>query len=316
VYQEYYRFSEDPFNLNPDPKFLYLSLSHWKALSAMVAGIKEKKGIMVITGEVGVGKTILIYKILEDLGERSKTAFIFNSSLIFENILRNILQDLGVPVGEEEKDLLSLTLLFKKYLYEKLGREETVTIVMDEAQNLDHGVLQDLLNLSTLGPAGANFVQILLVGHPALEVKLNSNTLHLFKEKIGLHRKIKPLMQEEGRKYINHRLALAGRNISEVFTTEAANRIWEFAGGIPRVINVLCNRALLIGYKNSCPTIDLKIVREAIQDLDHSRPRKSIALPSEHSSKLFSYKIMKILFFIFAVFILLVPLSKILARLF
>jgi len=316
VYQEFYGFSEDPFTLNPDPKFLYLSLSHWKALSSMISGIKEKKGIMVITGEVGVGKTILIYKILKDLGESSKTAFIFNSSLNFENILRNILHDLSVPMGEEEKDLPSLRLLFKKYLYEKLGQEETVSIVIDEAQNLNHPVLEDLFNLSTLGPPGAKLVQILLVGHPVLEVKLNSNKLHLFKEKIGLRRQIKPLMQEEGRKYINHRLVLAGRNISEIFTMEAANRIWEFAGGIPRVINFLCNRALLIGYKNSCPKIDLKIVKEAIKDIDHGRAGKSRTFPAESSSKNFSYKIIKILFFLFAVGFLMLPISKILAILF
>jgi general secretion pathway protein A len=315
MYQEFYSFSEEPFALNPDPKFLYLSLSHWKALSAMISGIKERKSIMVITGEVGVGKTLLIYKILRDLDKKFKAAYIFNPGLDFDNLLRNILQDLKIPIGEKDINSLSLMLLLKKYLQERLTRNEMLTMVIDEAQNLDEPVLADLLDLSNLGPPGANLVQLLLVGHPALEIKLNSGKLHLFKEKIGLHRQIKPFNQEEGRGYINHRLALAGRNISEVFTSEAANLIWEVAGGNPRVMNQLCNRALLIGFSKLCPTIDFQIVRKAIKDFEYVRPRKPKRFLAHHPKK-FSYKILRILFFLFAVSAFLFPFSIILKRLF
>jgi general secretion pathway protein A len=315
MYREFYRFSEDPFILNPDPKFLYLSLSHWKALSSMIAGIKERKGIIVITGEVGVGKTILIYKILRDLGDKIKAAYIFNSSLDFDNMLKNILKDLDIPIGEMGKDSPSLMSSFKKYLHQKLTHNETVPIVIDEAQNLDDAVLENLLRLSNLGPAGANLVQLILVGHPVLQKKLNFKKLHLFKGKIGLHRQIEPLNQREGRAYINHRLALVGRNISDIFTTEAANRIWEFAEGNPRVMNQLCNRALLIGYGRSCSTIDLKIVSEAIKELYCTRPSKSKTLLA-HPPKIFRLRIIRILFFLFAVCAFLLPFSIILRRLF
>lgn len=314
MYREFYRFSEDPFILNPDPKFLYLSLSHWKALSSMIAGIKERKGIIVITGEVGVGKTILIYKMLRDFDEKIKAAYIFNSRFDFDNMLRNILQDLDVPIGEKDNNSFSLILLLKKYLHEKLSHNETVPIVIDEAQHLDEVVLEKLLRLSNLNPAGANLVQFILVGHPVLEIKLNSPKLHLFKDKIGLHRQVKPLNQEEGRAYINHRLVLVGRNISHVFTTEAANRIWEFAGGIPRIMNLLCNRALLIGYDKSCSTIDLKIVREAIKDFECVRTSKFKMLLA-HPRKKSRNRIIRVLFFVFAVCAFLLPFSIILKRL-
>src|SRR3989304_722947 len=149
MYKEFYGFSEKPFALNPDPRFLYLALSHYQALSSMMSGIKEKKGLTVITGEAGVGKTILIYALLKDLSEKIKTAFIFNPKLDFEGLLKYILRDLEVPFGEKEENLSSLLNLFKKYLAERVKQGETVTIIIDEAQALDDAVLEQLTGLSS-----------------------------------------------------------------------------------------------------------------------------------------------------------------------
>ena len=275
MYKEFYGFSEEPFDLNPDPKFLYLSPSHNEALSSMMSGIKERKGLMVITGEVGVGKTILIYALLKDLSEKIKTAFIFQPRLDFKDLLKYILRDLEVPIQEKEENTRSLIDQFRKYLNERLTRDETVTIVIDEAQSLEDEVLEDLGRLSSPGPSPANLLQILLVGQTELEVRLNSEKLRSFQKRVALHHKIKPLTQEEGRGYIRHRLKLAGRSISEVFTSDAVDRICKFAEGIPRVMNLICDRALLIGYSDSRPIIDSKIAKEAIKDFSYLQPRKS-----------------------------------------
>jgi len=274
MYKKFYRFTEEPFALSPDPKFLYLARTHKEALYAMVSGIKERRGLIVITGEVGVGKTILIHSVLKDLSENIKTAFIFQPRLDFKDLLKGILLDLEVRLGGNEENIASFLFQFRNYLNERLARDETVAIVIDEAQSVDENVLEDLCRLSSLDTPATQMLQILLVGQPELEVKLNSEKLRPFQKSIAIHRRISPLTREEGRGYMRHRLKLVGRSISEVFTSGAVNRIWEFAEGIPRVINLLCDQALLIGYGDSQNIIDSKIVNEAIQSFDHLRPRK------------------------------------------
>ncbi len=275
MYKKYYGFSEDPFALNPDPKFLYLALGHWKALSSMMSGIKERKRLLVITGEVGVGKTILIYALLKDLTEKIKTAFIFNPRLDFKNLLKTIFQDLEIPLEGKEENVPSLLLQFNQYLQERLARDETVAVIIDESQGLEEKVLEEILKLATLDIPAAKALQVLLVGQPELEEKLDSPRLRNWREKIAIRGQVRPLTREEGRGYIRHRLKLVGRSMSEVFTSEAVNRIWEFAGGIPRVINLLCDRALLIGYTNSSPMIDSKIADQAVQDFKYLKTPKS-----------------------------------------
>ena len=210
MYTEFYGFLEAPFTLNPNPRFLYLAHSHYEALSSMMSGIKERKGIVLITGEAGVGKTTLIYALLKELSEKIKTAFIFQTGLDFRDLLKNIFRDLDVPISEKEENIPSLLVQFLKYLNERLSRDETVTIVIDEAQSLDEEVLKDLVRLSSPDTPAAKVLQILLVGDPELEVKLNSETLRPFKEKIAVHRQIRPLTREEGRGYIRHRLKIVG----------------------------------------------------------------------------------------------------------
>ena len=275
MYKKYYGLSEDPFALNPDPRFLYLALGHWKALSSMMTGIKDKKRLIVITGEVGVGKTILIHALLKDLTEKIKTAFIFNPKLDFKNLLKTILQDLEIPSGGREENVSSLMLQFNNYLQERLARDEIVTVIIDESQGLEEKVLEEVLKLATLDIPAAKALQVLLVGQPELEEKLNSPKLRHWKEKIAIRGQVRPLTREEGRGYIRHRLKLAGRSVAEVFTSGAVNRIWEFARGIPRVINLICDRALLIGYTNSSPMIDSQIADQAIQDFKYLKTSKS-----------------------------------------
>jgi len=274
MYYKFYGFSENPFAINPDPKFLYLAHSHREALYAMMSGIQERKGLVVITGEIGAGKTILIYTVLKDLSEKIKTSFIFNPSLDFQGLLKSILRDLDVPILEKKETVPTLMLALRNYLKEKLTRNETVAVVIDEAQTMDEDLLQNLFKLISLETPATKVLQVLLVGQPGLEAKLNSEKLRPFKEKIALRREIQPLTWEEGRGYVAHRLKVVGRNASEVMTPDAVKAIWEFAGGIPRVINLLGDRSFLIGYSESRPIIDSKIAKEAIEDYDYLRPSK------------------------------------------
>ena len=316
MYREFYGLFCEPFNLNPDPKFLYLARSHYEAFSSMMSGIKERKGIIVITGEPGVGKTLLIYAILKDLTDQVKTAFIFNPTLGFPSILENILLELGLPVDEREKNINSLLVRFRKYLQERLAREESVAVVIDEAQSLDKGVLESLLRFSTSGAPATKRLQILLVGHLELEEKLNSEKLRPYKEKITVKCRIRPFTREEGRGYLKHRLKMAGRDVAEIFTAEAVNRVWEFSGGIPRVMNLLCDRALLIGYTDSSPCIESKIIKEAMKDLDHLRSGGTRTFLPKFPGKIFRSMIFRILFFIFSICVFLLSLNFMLPLLF
>jgi general secretion pathway protein A len=309
MYRQFYGLSLEPFNLNPDPKFLYLARSHFEAFSSMMSGIREKKGIIVMTGEPGVGKTLLVYAILKDLTDKVKTAFIFNPSMGFRNILENILMDLNIPLDAREKNESSLLVRFRRYLKERQARQETVAVVIDEAQSLDNGVLQSLLRFSSAEDPATKVLQILLIGHLGLEEKLNSEELRPYRENIRVKCRIRPLALEEGRGYVRHRLKLAGRDISEIFTSAAVTQVWEFSRGIPRVMNLLCDRALLIGYTNSNPVIDSKIVKEAMRDLDYLRAGGKRTFLPRLSGKISRSKPLRILFFIFSLCVFLFSLS-------
>ena len=309
MYRQFYGLSLEPFNLNPDPQFLYLARSHFEAFSSMMSGIKERKGIIVITGEPGVGKTLLIYAILKDLTDKVKTAFIFNPSMGFQNLLESILLDLNIPLDAREKNIISLLVRFRGYLNERLTREETVAVVIDEAQSLENGVLESLLRFSSAGDPATKMLQILLVGHLGLEEKLNSEKFLPYREKIRVKCRIRPFTREEGRGYLKYRLNLAGRDISEIFTPEAVSQIWGFSAGIPRVMNLLCDRALLIGCTNSSPIINLKIIKEAMRDLNYLRAGGTGTFLPRLSGKISRSKILRILFFIFSICVFLFSLN-------
>ncbi len=311
MYREFFGFSEEPFDLQPNPRFFYLSRSHFKALSAMMSGIKERKGVIAVTGEAGIGKTLLIYGLLKDLSKKIRIAFVFNPQSDFPHLLKSILRDLGVSFGGEKEDTDRLVLQFTKYLHERLPVDETVAIVLDEAQNLDGKTLEGLARLFTLDTPATKLLQLILVGHPDLESKLNSKRLRPLKKRIAVHCRIRPLNREEGRGYLKYRLKQAGRDLPEVFTSEAANRVWEFAGGIPRVMNLLGSRALDFGYHHSRPVIDSQTVQEAMQDLAYLQPREP-----KHRLAFFgrktSSRAVQILFLIFSICVFILSLSLIL----
>jgi general secretion pathway protein A len=182
MYQEFYGFSDAPFEINPNPKFLYMTPTHVGAMSSMIAGIEERKGITVITGEVGTGKTTLVYALLKDYSEKIKTAFVFHTTVSFQNLLRNILQELGEEIVEDH--LTSLILQFHRYMRERVARDETVAIIIDEGQNLKVDVIENLFRLFIREAPAAKLIQILLIGHPELETKLDAIELQASRNRV------------------------------------------------------------------------------------------------------------------------------------
>jgi general secretion pathway protein A len=234
----------------------------------MLYGINERKGFINITGEVGVGKTTLIYTLFNNLNEKVKTAFVYHTTATFEQLLSYILTDLNIAVDTQDK----ITLLNKlnEYLTQNIPNDETLAIIVDEAQNIPNKVMEEFRLLSNLETTKQKLLQILLVGQPELEEKLNSSDLRQLKQRIGIRRKIKPLSQEESKEYIDHRLKTVGSSSKNIFSSDAISLISKHAGGIPRVINIICDNSLLIGYGLSQKKVTAKTVQEALDDLNES----------------------------------------------
>ncbi len=281
MYTQFYHFSEKPFNLTPDPKFLYYTPSHREALASMIYGINERRGFVAVTGEVGTGKTTLIYTLLNNLNEKVKTAFVYHTTATFEQLLGHILIDLKVSVATEDK--MALLQMLHDHLIHNIAPDETLAIIIDEAQNLPAKVLEELRLLSNLETAKQKLIQILLVGQPELEAKLDSQELRQLKQRIGIRRTITPLTLEESREYIEHRLNVVGSTIGRVFTSDAVALICKHANGIPRMINILCDNAFLIGYGLSKEKIAGKIIGEVVRDLgiDADKPAFTTATDAD-----------------------------------
>jgi type II secretory pathway predicted ATPase ExeA len=271
MYNEFYGFSGKPFEITPDPKFLYLTSSHRKALDAMMKGIESRQGFISITGEVGTGKTTLIYALLTSLDDKVKTAFIFHTLITFEQILEIILRELYLEVtGKDKKTLLHQLVEYLSHI----GSDETVALIIDEAQHLSKETLQELGKLSDLDPLVSGRLQIVFVGQPEFKNMFNSPNLKILNQRIKIRSEIMTMTAEESRDYIDHRLKLVGSNTSKIFIPKAYSMIIKHAKGIPRVINIVCDNALLNGFSESKKKIDEKIIREVIKNLEGPSCRK------------------------------------------
>ncbi len=295
---EFYGFREDPFAIQPDLRYLYLSRSHHSALSAMMSAIQEKKGVVVVTGTTGIGKTLLLHALLRDLSKKIRTAFIFSPRPDFPGLMESILRDLRVSPAGEFGEPDDPGLRFTRYLEERRSRNETVVVVIDEAQNLDEEMLEEWERRFPRESPAAKALQLVLVGHPDLERKLESRRLQAFQKQIAVRCRLQALDRNEGRGYIRYRMKRAGRDFSEVFTSEAVKEVGEFAGGIPRVMNLLCARSLYLGAARSSWVIDSRIVREAMQDLDYLRSGGREVFPLGFLGKRIRSRFLRLLLFI------------------
>lgn len=264
-YNGFYGFSEKPFEVVPDPKFVYPSPSHLDVLTSVINGIENRKGLMCITGEVGTGKTTLIHFLLHCLEEKVKTVLIVHPSITFEELVSNILLGLDQRVVEETKQALLSQL--DGYLTEKIGEDKTLVVIVDEAQNLPAEVMEELGTLFEVS-RWVERLQIIFVGAPEFQHKISGPRLTQLGRKIGIRCQISPLTAEESRKYMDHRLKLVGSGSREVFTPEAISMIISYARGFPRVINILCDNAFMIGYGLSERRVDEEITRQVIKGME------------------------------------------------
>lgn len=255
MYLDYYGLRENPFNVTSDPDFFYFSKAHKDALAHLLYGIRERKGFIELTGEVGAGKTTLCKTLLKHLGPNVRTAFILNSNLSELQLLEAILEDFGIKPLRKTK--ISLFRQLDNFLLEEVRKDSNVVLILDEAQNLTLSVLEAIRLLSNLETDKQKLFQIILVGQPELRRKLNSQSLLQLRQRISVRFHINPLAVEETGEYINHRLKVAGSPGDILFTEGALRRIFAYSQGVPRIINLLCDKALLSGF-----VLETKVIEE------------------------------------------------------
>ena len=264
MYREFYGLTERPFNLTPDTSFLYPSRAHREVLTHLLYGINSRCGFILVTGEVGAGKTTLCRALLSQLDEKTKVAFVLNSFLTEFELLRAINQDFGLPTsGRTKMDLLND---LNKFLLEENRLGNNVVIIVDEAQNLSFGVLEQIRMLSNLETEKEKLLQIVLVGQPELRARLVSQRLRQLSQRITVRYHLTPLSREDVRNYIYYRLKVAGSRGDIVLTWSALDEIYYLSAGVPRLINGLCDRALMVGYVKGARRITRAMVCRAASE--------------------------------------------------
>jgi general secretion pathway protein A len=266
MYREFFGLKEKPFNVTSDPDFFFLSRVHKEAFSHLTYGIKERKGFLAITGEIGAGKTTLCRALLNQLDMSTKSAFIFNSTLPELQLLQAIVEDFGISV--EKKNKVSLLKQLNSFLIEELSKEHNVVLIIDEAQNMKPRMLEEIRMLSNLETDSAKLFQIILVGQPELREKLNSPQLKQLKQRIAVRFHITPLERDEVEKYIYHRLTVAGSKGDIKVTPDALESLFNYSGGVPRVINMVCDKALLMAYVLETRDLSKTIIDRSIKEIE------------------------------------------------
>ena len=270
MYEQFYGLKQKPFNLTPDPEFIFFTEKHREAFAHLVYGIKERRGFIEITGEVGTGKTTLCRALLNEFEEDIKLALILNPALSDVELLLAINQELFVPnQGESKKDLLDA---LNDYLIEQHSHSVNVVLIIDESQNLSKETLEQIRMISNLETAKAKLIQIVLVGQPELMEKLKSPELRQLNQRITVRYHISNLSVEETSAYIYHRLRIAGSEGRIIFTPDAIKLIHQYSQGIPRLINAICDQALLAGYVSERFQIDSPLIKLALQELGTEKP--------------------------------------------
>lgn len=266
MYYRFYGFSEPPFNITPDPKYLFLSEHHQEALNHLLFGIRERKGFMQLTGEVGSGKTTLCRALFNELNGNCLTGLILNPRLSEPQLIRAILTELEVP-GIARDRLTNIERL-NDFLLERLRTGKDVVLVIDEAQDLKPNLLEQVRLLSNLETDNRKLIQIVLMGQPELRDILDTAELRQLRQRITVRYHLEPLSREDTRRYIDHRVSVAGSRGVPYFENGAIRRIHRYSRGIPRMINALADKALLAGYVHRAERITGKLVRLARKELE------------------------------------------------
>ena len=267
MYADYFRLKENPFHLTPEPRYLFLSQQHQEALHCLIYGIQEKKGFIMITGDIGLGKTTLCRSLLEALDPSVETALIFNTAISDMDLLETILSEFGIAAPAPTKSKKIYFDILNDFLLQNFSAGKTAVLLIDEAQNLSHGVLEQIRMLSNLETEQEKLLQIVLNGQPELTAHLMMPALRQLNERITVRYHLKPFSPAEVKEYIHHRIRIAGGPGDIRFTYGAYQLIYHFTEGIPRRINALCDRALLVAYTKNTSTINRQIAKAAVDDI-------------------------------------------------
>ena len=265
MYLAYYNLRESPFNITPDPRFLFFSNQHQEAFNHLLYGVRERKGFIELTGEVGAGKTTICRKLLEELGANCRTALILNPCLTAHQLLKAVVHELGLKV--HGIDRLAYIEALNEFVLAEANQGRTVVLVIDEAQNLSPELLEQVRLLSNLETDNQKLMQIILMGQPELRDKLGRPELRQLHQRITVRYHLGPLDFDETGHYINHRLNLAGANGKPRFDADATRLVYNYSGGIPRLINALCDKTLLAGFVTQSDLMTKKLVKLALREL-------------------------------------------------
>jgi len=287
MYKRFFGLRENPFNVNPDPHYLFLTQRTQEAMAGLTYGIQNRKGIILLTGEVGTGKTTLLNKLLDWLRqERAATAFIFNTQLNVSELFDCLMADFGIPCESRAKSNVLMRL--NRWLLERYRAGELAVLVVDEAQNLSPELLEEIRLLTNMETSTEKLLQIVLSGQPELEEKLKHPQLRQLRQRITVRCKTGPLSLAETHRYIAERLHMAGANGQPIFSPGAIESVYTYARGIPRVVNVLCEHTLINAYVDQQRPVTASLVDEVAQEfeLDCVEPttQQASSLPPESSS--------------------------------
>jgi general secretion pathway protein A len=281
MYHKFFGLRESPFNVNPDPRYLFMTTQIQEALAGLTYGIQNRKGFILLTGEVGTGKTTLLNRLLDWLrGQRVATAYIFNSRLEVNHLFDFMMAEFEIPCESREKSQVLLRL--NQWLLERYRAGETAVLIVDEAQNLSPEVLEEIRLLTNLETSTEKLLQIVLTGQPELEEKLKLPQLRQLRQRITMRCRTAPLSLEETFGYIAERLRIAGANGEPVFSKEAIQTVNLYSRGIPRVVNLLCEHALINAYVDSLRPVPAHLVEEVAREfqLDEIAPIASAGISS------------------------------------
>ena len=266
MYLEYYGLLRSPFEMTPDPSFLYLGETHREGLATLVYGVRARKGFLLLTGEVGTGKTTLLHALLAQLDAKTASAFIFNPKLETLDFFRLLLDEYGIDTRCETKADYLITL--NHFLIERLEKDQPTLLMIDEAQVLSPELLEEIRLLSNLETPTSKLIQIMLVGQPELNEMLATPELRQLRQRIVLRHHLRPFDEEECGSYVQERLRLAGYTGKGIFKRSALREVHRVSCGLPRLVNIVCDGALLLGYARDWSSLGAQAIREAARDLD------------------------------------------------
>ena len=268
MYREHYGLLRAPFEMTPDPAFLYLGETHREGLATLVYGVQSGNGFVMLTGEVGTGKTTLLHALLGQLDANTASAFLFNPKLEPLDFFRILFDEYGIE--ETCRTKAEYLLALNRFLIERLSRNEKTLLIIDEAQTLSSAMLEEVRLLSNLETPSSKLLQIMLVGQPELNQVLARPELRQLRQRIVLRHQLRPFDEKNLSAYIDERLTLAGYTGKGIFKRSALKDIFDVTGGVPRVVNIVCDGALLAGYACGKTLLGSDVIREVARDLQLS----------------------------------------------